>query len=284
MLYHNTENTRLLLEFGADLNLANSKGRKPIHNANDVESLELLLDHGAHVDSQDANGYTPLHYAVMAKDLDRVKLLVKRQCDIKSANHSGSTALHLASDAEIARILLDSIETQDLTLTVNVVDQAGNSPLHLAVRGRHRETVRLLVAKNGQHDLNNTSGKSPLSLAKDKEMKNILLKKDESPGSPALLTNVMKKNNKVGASNISTGPIVLPGNEKLQSPSILKRKRRHECATDLNNGHHSCSSAGPKLRFSDIIDYSGVEEEAPVSKRVRAAPLYTDFSSEDEEN
>ena len=56
LLYHNTENTRLLLEHGANLELANTMGRKPIHNANDVESLELLLDHGAAIDSKDAIG------------------------------------------------------------------------------------------------------------------------------------------------------------------------------------------------------------------------------------
>ena len=56
LLYHNTENTKLLLEHGANLELTNTKGRKPIHNANDAESLELLLDHGAAINAQDANG------------------------------------------------------------------------------------------------------------------------------------------------------------------------------------------------------------------------------------
>ena len=109
LLYHNTENTKLLLEHGANLDLANSMGRKPIHNANDAESLELLLDHGAAMDSKDAVGNiliafeitckifnlfirlgnTPLHYAVLAKDVERVKLLISRKCDINASNNSG---------------------------------------------------------------------------------------------------------------------------------------------------------------------------------------------------
>ena len=56
LLYHNTENTKLLLEHGANLDLTNTLGRKAIHNANDVESLELLLDHGASLDAKDAVG------------------------------------------------------------------------------------------------------------------------------------------------------------------------------------------------------------------------------------
>ena len=82
LLYHNSENTKLLLEYKANLELTNSKGRKPIHNANDAESLELLLDHGADIDAKDGNGkmfifnhqvidnayiYTSLHTRVLSR-------------------------------------------------------------------------------------------------------------------------------------------------------------------------------------------------------------------------
>lgn len=278
-MYHNTENTKLLLEYGANLELTNTKGRKPIHNANDVESLELLLDHGAAINAQDGNGNTPLHYAVMAKDMERVKLLVKRKCDITTANNAGSTAMHLASDPDFARTLLDGISSEHRTI-VNLADNAGNSPLHVAVRGRHRETVRLLVANHGRHDLLNYSGKSPLSLAKDKDMKNILMKKEAvgGPLSPANLTVVKKAK---ATPLLPEGPIVLPGNHSLQSPSILKRKRNdHECANGMDGRRNET-----RLRFSEVIDYSGVEEVTPMRKRARTVPLYTEphFSSDDDE-
>ena len=34
-------------------------------------------------------GNTPLHYAVLAKDVERVKLLISRKCDINASNNSG---------------------------------------------------------------------------------------------------------------------------------------------------------------------------------------------------
>ena len=158
----------------------------------------------------------------------------------------------------------------------------GNSPVHLAVRGRHRETVRHLVSKRGRADLPNASGKSPLSLAKDKEMKNILLKKESTdPGSPSNIVSVKKVKSVPATPTISDDmPIVLPGNKDLQSPSILKRKRKHECV----NGMDERKQGSPRLRFSDIVDYSGVEPEQPTSKRIRAAPLYTDFSSDEDDD
>jgi ankyrin repeat protein len=47
------ENIKLLLSHGADVELTNGTGRKPIHVANDEESLKLLLDHGANINATD---------------------------------------------------------------------------------------------------------------------------------------------------------------------------------------------------------------------------------------
>ena len=41
------------MSHGADLDLTNGSGRKPIHVAHDEESLKLLLEHGADVNVAD---------------------------------------------------------------------------------------------------------------------------------------------------------------------------------------------------------------------------------------
>jgi len=278
LLYHNSENTKLLLEYKADLELSNGKGRKPIHNANDTESLEILLDHGADINARDKIGNSPLHYAIIAKDVDRIKLLLSRHCDVTAANDAGSTALHLASDPDLVGMLLEAVADDDLSNTVNAMDANGNSPVHMAVRGRHRETVRQLVSKRGKHDLLNYHGRSPISMAKDKLMKSILLKEEIADSASPTNTPTVKKVKSVPPqSPLPEGPIVLPGNENLQSPSLLKRKR-HECT----NGE--CERTGKELRWSEVNDYSGVESVQPPAKRNRgqAAPLYNDFSSDGE--
>ena len=126
-----------------------------------------------------------------------------------------------------------------------------------------------------------------MSFAKDKEMKNILLNKETVPGTPpgnittsSSSSSSKRKPIKPTCNFPEDGqPIVLPGNPELKSPSILKRKR-HECINGMDQRR------GPRLKFSEVNDYSGVEELPPVSKRVRAAPLYTEpqFSSDDEDD
>ena len=61
----------------------------------------------------------------MAKDVERVKLLLSRQCDILAANNAGSTALHLASDLDIIKIILEAVTENNLSATVNAKDSNG---------------------------------------------------------------------------------------------------------------------------------------------------------------
>ena len=61
----------------------------------------------------------------MAKDIDRIKVLLSRQCDISAANNAGSTALHLASDPEIVQMILDTVAEEKLSSIVNAMDGNG---------------------------------------------------------------------------------------------------------------------------------------------------------------
>ena len=62
-IHHRLESCEIYLECvplmfvgGADTELVNNIGRRPIHIASDSESLQLLLDHGARVDAQVRRG------------------------------------------------------------------------------------------------------------------------------------------------------------------------------------------------------------------------------------
>ncbi len=281
---------------------------------------------------QDLEGNTPLHYAVCRKekergraspkDRDRVALLLKHLAVVNSKNCNGSTPLHLTSDAEIARMLLDA------GADPNCPDAVGaNTPLHVAVKGRHKDIVRLMLRSGADVSLANAAGKTPLNLAKDKEMKNILLRKDSSTSnssgastsstssssSTSVFSNqpVPAKRKKVAKSAYleELAAVVAPA---CTSPGILKRRRNPssggeagDAATtasaenttttaaveeELDSSSRSpsvvkrCRRSGPRLRFSDVNDYSGVEVVEEV-RRVKVTPIYSEptFSSDEEE-
>ncbi len=113
----------------------------------------------------DRAGRSELHYAVVDRNLERVKTLVRQGMNINLADRDGWTPLHGAAqnnDAETARFLLDS------GATVDTQDNYGNTPLFRAVfnsRG-NGELIELLRHRGADAKSKNKSGVSPVSLAR----------------------------------------------------------------------------------------------------------------------
>ncbi|TRY62845.1 hypothetical protein TCAL_03624 [Tigriopus californicus] len=290
LLYHNVENIGLLVDHGSDLTLLNAGGRTPVHVADESETLKLLLDKGAKVDTQDRLGNTPLHYAVVSRDRERVSLMITQyEPSINLQNQAGSSALHLTNDTDIAQMLLMA------GADPNVPDLNLNTPLHVAVRGRHKEIVKMMLEKSADITLTNAAGKTPVNMSKDREMKNILLGKISATpnqlAGPPCATNQKKPipvaSEKGGAKSSVSDSVDKCAQQVVVNPvvvcitrSILKRRRfdvNDEAASDPP------ASKGPRLRFSEVNDYSGVEV-IQEQKRVRVPPIYSEpkFSSDDE--
>lgn len=274
LLYHNADNILLLLRHGADLEMQNNGGRMPIHVADEVETLKLVLQNGGKPDAQDRVGNTALHYATVSKDKERISLLLDSGADVNVQNKAGSAPLHLVSDSEVSGMLINKGADPNLS------DVNGNTPLHLAVRGRHKEIVKMFLDNKADSSKVNNNGKTPLQLAKDKEMKNILQGKitsssssssSERAASPAIRKKICKRQVDLETLTATVAP-------KCLSPGILKRKR------ELENGEETPSRKGPRLRFSDVNDYSGVEEVEEAGRRVKVTPIYSEinFSSDED--
>ena len=111
---------RVLLEKGADVNLAGDNGRTALHYAciGGCEQLvQLLVDSGASVDIPDSFGLLPIHHVASNEDL--VTLLIKRGAEVNGQNLIWPTwsPLHFAcmrqntcrkTDESFVRFLLKS--------------------------------------------------------------------------------------------------------------------------------------------------------------------------------
>lgn len=292
LLYHNVENIGLLVDHGSDLTLLNAGGRTPVHVADESETLKLLLDKGAEVDIQDRLGNTPLHYAVVSRDRERVSLMITQyEPSINLQNQAGSTALHLTNDTDIAQMLLMA------GADPNVPDLNLNTPLHVAVRGRHKEIVKMMLEKSADITLTNAAGKTPVNMSKDREMKNILLGKISATpnqlAGPPCSTNQKKPttvaSEKAAAKSAVSDSVENCAEKVVVKPvvvsitrSILKR-RRFDASDESGAANEPPPSKGPRLRFSEVNDYSGVEV-IQEQKRVKVPPIYSEpkFSSDDE--
>jgi cytohesin len=175
--------TELLLASGADVNVTNSFGDTPLHNAvqgnnyNCVEVVELLLTNKANVNAANTNGDTPLLLAVQRESnrCRMAKLLLDYKADVnaKQKDNRGETPLHYAAmrgDKELAELLLarganvnardgrgftplqsavPRISTNELAELVKESKAPPNSPL--TIRG-NREGVAILLLQHGGHE------------------------------------------------------------------------------------------------------------------------------------
>lgn len=183
--------TKLLLEKGANLEVADNLGRTPLHislekNENSITRLlleegaeatidlvipvrqrnkiaaRLLLDKGAKTSKFGHQEIPPLHEAVWLGDIEITELLLKKGADVSETGLFGRTPLHISvsrGKEEITKILVENgAET-------SAADDDGQTPLHLSAEGYNSAITRLLLDNGADMSIVDHSGNTPLHLA-----------------------------------------------------------------------------------------------------------------------
>jgi len=92
-----SNDTRTLLEHGADVNAKSRNGDTPLLLAvlwsYRDEVVELLLNKGANVNARDLNGNTVFDAGISQNSRENVKLLLDHKAEVNAKNQTGDTAV-----------------------------------------------------------------------------------------------------------------------------------------------------------------------------------------------
>lgn len=163
--------TKALLANGADVNAKDREGRTALHHAKHKAIVEVLLAHKADTNALNNDGWTPLY---MARACDKLEVAdaLKKAGAKDWVKVPGGTELHQAAadgNLEKVRALLKAKPAM-----VNARDKNNVTPLFWAVAQGHKEIVGLLITNKADVNLRVGGEVTPLSLAKDKAIIELL--------------------------------------------------------------------------------------------------------------
>ncbi|VUC29009.1 unnamed protein product [Clonostachys rosea] len=170
----------LLIDAGVDIHHATNEGKTALHSivGDSYYVAQLLIEAGASANARDTHGCTPLYYSSIPAC---VRLLVEEgDADINARDSCGNTPLLTAvvSYGHENRVLL----LLDYGADTQILNSAGDSALHLAIKTHHATTTRIVEAllESGIHpNIRNRQGETPLMCTSspnpDKKIWDVLL-------------------------------------------------------------------------------------------------------------
>ncbi|MEO0202771.1 MAG: ankyrin repeat domain-containing protein [candidate division WOR-3 bacterium] len=102
--------------------------------------------------------------SVSRGELSKTKDFINKGADINIKNNNGKTPLHIAVENEyedIVKLLLEK------NVDVNIKDNEGNTPLHKAVKNGNYFIIKELLKFGADKNIKNNEGKTPFDLAKE---------------------------------------------------------------------------------------------------------------------
>ncbi|ARF11115.1 ankyrin repeat protein [Hokovirus HKV1] len=139
IINNNIELVKLLLEYGAYLDILDADGKTILYlpiKYNYYNLIKLLLDYDEKnvgisiLEMKDRDGFIPLYYAVHFKNYDVVKLLIVKGSNINILMPNNYNILHIAivnKSYEICELILQYIKN------INAKTNEGYNALHLAI-------------------------------------------------------------------------------------------------------------------------------------------------------
>lgn len=155
---------KILIANGADVSLASNRGITPLHMAaktGNKDIIKMLVEQGADINATDNEGASVVIYAIKAGRTDAVKYLKELGADVTLADNEGRSAVDYANIKGMAGMIQNVLDGMDIH-----ADSFGNTPLHQSCYNGHSETVRVMLGTPGiEVDAVNDAGETPLYIA-----------------------------------------------------------------------------------------------------------------------
>ncbi|XP_077283110.1 uncharacterized protein LOC143909084 [Arctopsyche grandis] len=156
--------TKMLLEEGAEINARDNGSQTALHKMKNASAdlIDMLMNSGPdQINIFDVYGKSPLYYLANAKY--EIILLISKFGDVK-LNKEGHTFFHLAV-ANYEYRVVENIIQKFVKIDLNVRDNGGRTPLHLAAARGRVGIVALLVKKGADISAKDKCGNMPLQSA-----------------------------------------------------------------------------------------------------------------------
>lgn len=149
--------------WGTDMEAPNPDGQRPLHVAADRGNVVLvrkLLDHGVQIDAPNAAGQSAVQLAILAGRTQAADLLLARGAMLDADALLLTAARAGNPDRDVVRYLVGHGADTEAR------GAAGDTPLLLAVRGRHLRLARHRVDAGADVNARDAQGVSALTLAR----------------------------------------------------------------------------------------------------------------------
>ncbi|KAL8827955.1 MAG: hypothetical protein Q9170_006803 [Blastenia crenularia] len=180
--------TRLLLDNGAEVNVALESEVPPLHRAAELgreNIVKLLLLSGASPHLRDKSQRTPIFLAAQRNHPSALKLLLEGGADINAKDEDGQTVLLCMAAEQSEKLAKWGIEIIDILLRTNldleVQDKDGRTALLWAAATGKETLAKLLLTGRAQNNANihatNYRGKTALHLGVERKSNRVALVK-----------------------------------------------------------------------------------------------------------